>query len=154
MAEGTGASGARIGLSTLRPAASPRYPPAMLPISAPLARLTTPILLVLSNVFMTYAWYGHLKDMRTAPLWVAIAVSWGVAFFEYCLQVPANRIGFQEGGFSLQQLKVMQEVITMAVFAGFAMWYMRERLTLDFLWASLCLVAAAFFMFRGVRAPG
>lgn len=117
------------------------------------ARLLTPALLVFSNLFMTYAWYGHLRDLKTAPLWAAIAVSWGVALFEYCLQVPANRIGFQEGGFSLQQLKVMQEIITMAVFAGFAVWYMRERLTLDFLWASLCLVAAAFFMFRGVRAP-
>lgn len=117
------------------------------------ARVLTPVLLVLSNIFMTYAWYGHLRDLRTAPIWLAIAASWGVAFFEYCLQVPANRIGFQEAGFSLQQLKVMQEIITMAVFAGFAMWYMRERLTLDFLWASLCLVGAAVFMFRGVSAP-
>lgn len=117
------------------------------------ARVLAPVLLVLSNVFMTYAWYGHLRDLRTAPIWLAIAASWGVAFFEYCLQVPANRIGFQEAGFSLQQLKVMQEIITMAVFAGFAMWYMRERLTLDFLWASLCLVGAAVFMFRGVSAP-
>jgi uncharacterized protein (DUF486 family) len=74
-----------------------------------------------------------------------------VAFFEYCLQVPANRIGFAEAGYSLQQLKVMQEVITMAVFALFAVLYMRERITLDFLWASICLAAAAFFMFRGVR---
>jgi uncharacterized protein (DUF486 family) len=125
----------------------------MLPISTPLPRLVTPVLLLLSNVFMTYAWYGHLKDLRNAPLWVAILVSWGVAFLEYCLQVPANRIGFQEAGFSLQQLKIMQEIMTMAVFAGFAAWYMRERLTLDFLWASLCLVGAAYFMFRGVRAP-
>lgn len=124
--------------------------PALSPL---VARALTPLLLVFSNLFMTYAWYGHLRDLKTAPLWAAIAVSWGVALFEYCLQVPANRIGFQEGGFSLQQLKVMQEIITMAVFAGFAVWYMRERLTLDFLWASLCLVAAAFFMFRGVRAP-
>jgi hypothetical protein len=120
--------------------------------SAPIAaRLTTPVLLVLSNVFMTYAWYGHLKDSRNAPLWTAILLSWGVAFFEYCLQVPANRIGFAEAGYSLQQLKVMQEVITMAVFALFAVLYMRERITLDFLWASICLAAAAFFMFRGVR---
>jgi uncharacterized protein (DUF486 family) len=120
--------------------------------SAPIAaRLTTPVLLVLSNVFMTYAWYGHLKDARNAPLWTAILLSWGVAFFEYCLQVPANRIGFAEAGYSLQQLKVMQEVITMAVFALFAVLYMRERITLDFLWASICLAAAAFFMFRGVR---
>jgi uncharacterized protein (DUF486 family) len=123
--------------------------------AAPLAaRLTVPGLLVLSNLFMTYAWYGHLKDARNAPLWTAILLSWGVAFLEYCLQVPANRIGFQEAGYSLQQLKVMQEVISMGVFAAFAALYMKERITLDFLWASLCLVAAAWFMFRGVRAPG
>ena len=123
--------------------------------AAPLAaRLTVPGLLVLSNLFMTYAWYGHLKDARNAPLWTAILLSWGVAFLEYCLQVPANRIGFQEAGYSLQQLKVMQEVITMAVFAAFAVLYMKERITLDFLWASICLAAAAWFMFRGVRAPG
>ena len=110
--------------------------------------MRTVILLVLSNVFMTFAWYGHLKYKNSA-LWVAILVSWGLAFFEYCLQVPANRIG--SGHFSLQQLKVMQEIITMAVFAGFAAWYMKERITLDFLWAALCLAAAAFFMFRGVK---
>ena len=123
--------------------------------SAPIAaRLATPLLLVGSNLFMTYAWYGHLKDARNAPLWTAILVSWGVAFLEYCLQVPANRIGFAEAGYSLQQLKVMQEVITMAVFAAFAAWYMKERITLDFLWAALCLVAAAWFMFRGKMGPG
>ena len=122
--------------------------------AAPLAaRLTVPGLLVLSNLFMTYAWYGHLKDARNAPLWTAILLSWGVAFLEYCLQVPANRIGFLEAGYSLQQLKVMQEVITMAVFAAFAVLYMKERITLDFLWASLCLVAAAWFMFRGKVGP-
>ena len=115
------------------------------------ARVATPALLVIANVFMTYAWCGHLKDAKHAPLWAAMLVSWGVAFFEYCLQVPANRIGFGEGAYSLQQLKVMQEVITMAVFAAFAVWYMREKLTLDFLWAGLCLVGAAFFMFRGMR---
>ena len=114
------------------------------------ARLATPALLVGSNLFMTYAWYGHLKDAKNAPLWTAILVSWGVAFLEYCLQVPANRIRFAEAGYSMQQLKVLQEVITMAVFAAFAAWYMKERITLDFLWASLCLVAAAWFMFRGV----
>ena len=103
---------------------------------------------------MTYAWYGHLKDAKNAPLWAAILVSWAVAFFEYCLQVPANRIGFNEGGYSLQQLKVMQEVITMSVFAAFAAWYMKERMTLDFLWATLCLVGAAYFMFRGVGKMG
>ncbi len=115
------------------------------------ARISTALLLVFSNLFMTYAWYGHLRDQKDSPLWIAIGVSWGVAFFEYCLQVPANRIGFQDAGFSLQQLKVMQEIITMAVFAGFAAWYMKERITLDFLWAALCLAAAAFFMFRGVK---
>ena len=122
--------------------------------AAPIAaRLATPLLLVGSNLFMTYAWYGHLRDARNAPLWTAILVSWGVAFLEYCLQVPANRIGFAEAGYSLQQLKVMQEVITMAVFAAFAAWYMKERITLDFLWASLCLAAAAWFMFRGKMGP-
>jgi len=123
--------------------------------AAPIAsRVATPLLLVGSNLFMTYAWYGHLKDAKNAPLWTAILVSWGVAFFEYCLQVPANRIGFAEAGYTLQQLKVMQEVITMAVFAAFAAWYMKERITLDFLWASLCLAAAAWFMFLGKMGPG
>ena len=109
------------------------------------------LLLFCSNIFMTYAWYGHLKDMRSKPLFFAIAVSWGVAFFEYCLQVPANRIG--HGYFSLPQLKVIQEVITMTVFAGFCVFYMREKLSWDYLWASLCLVAAAFFMFRTIHLP-
>jgi uncharacterized protein len=106
-------------------------------------------LLVGSNLFMTYAWYGHLKDLRYKPLLAVIAVSWGVAFLEYCLQVPANRIGFQY--FSLSQLKVMQEVITMIVFAGFCTFYMKQRLSLDYLWAGLCLVGAAYFMFRNVQ---
>lgn len=112
-----------------------------------MAKLWPILLLVGSNIFMTYAWYGHLKDLKHKPLYLAIAVSWGVAFFEYCLQVPANRLGIAH--YSLGQLKVLQEVITMAVFAGFVMVYMKERLTLDFLWAALCLVGAAFFMFRG-----
>ncbi len=108
-----------------------------------------PILLLLgSNLFMTYAWYGHLKDLRNRPLIVAVVVSWCVAFFEYCLQVPANRIGI--GTYSLGQLKVMQEVITMVVFAGFAVLYMGQRLTLNYLWAGICLVCAAFFIFRGM----
>lgn len=111
-------------------------------------RALTVLLLICSNIFMTYAWYGHLKDLRNSPLLIVILASWGVAFFEYCLQVPANRIG--SGYFSLAQLKVMQEVITMIVFAGFCVFYMRERLTWDFLWAGLCLVGAAFFMFRNV----
>jgi uncharacterized protein len=110
----------------------------------------TPILLLIgSNLFMTYAWYGHLKDLRAQPLAVAILVSWLVAGLEYCLQVPANRLGFHF--YSLPQLKVMQEIITMAVFAGFCVFYMRERLSWDFMWAGLCLAAAAFFMFRSVN---
>ena len=98
-------------------------------------RLWTPLLLVGSNLFMTYAWYGHLRDLKARALWLAVLVSWGVALFEYLLQVPANRIGFQQAGYSLQQLKVMQEVITMAVFALFAVVYMRERLSVNFLYA-------------------
>ena len=116
-------------------------------------RLWTPLLLVASNLFMTYAWYGHLRDLKARALWVAVAVSWGVALFEYMLQVPANRLGFQQAGYSLQQLKVMQEVITMAVFAAFAVTYMRERLSMNFVYAGLCLVAAAWFMFRDLKAP-
>ncbi len=107
-------------------------------------------MLIGSNVFMTYAWYGHLRDLRAKPLMVAIALSWSVAFFEYCLQVPANRIGFRY--FSLAQLKVGQEIITMGVFALFSVFYMRESLKLDFLWATCCLAGAAFFMFRGIGA--
>ncbi len=106
-----------------------------------------PILLLLgSNLFMTYAWYGHLRDLKNKPLLMAIVLSWCVAFFEYCLQVPANRLGFQV--YTLGQLKVMQEVITMLVFAGFAVFYMGQRLTLNYLLAGLCLAAAVFFMFR------
>ena len=113
-----------------------------------MSRFAPMIMLLLSNVFMTYAWYGHLKDLKTKPLMLAIAVSWSVAFLEYCLQVPANRIGHQF--YSLGQLKVMQEVITMCVFAGFCTFYMRERPSLDFLWAGFCLVGAAYFMFRNI----
>jgi len=105
-------------------------------------------MLVLSNVFMTYAWYGHLRDMRAKPLALVIVFSWGVAFFEYCFQVPANRIG--SAFFTLPQLKVIQEVLTMAVFAGFCLFYMRQKLTWDYLWAGLCLAGAAFFMFRNL----
>jgi uncharacterized protein (DUF486 family) len=116
-----------------------------------MGKFTPFLLLVGSNLFMTYAWYGHLRDLKGRPLLLAILVSWGVAFFEYCLQVPANRIGFQY--FSLGQLKVAQEIITMCVFAVFAVVYMKESLKLDYLWAALCLAGAAFFMFRGVGAP-
>ncbi len=110
-------------------------------------RFLVPAMLIVANIFMTYAWYGHLRDLKTAPVYIAILVSWGVALLEYCVQVPANRLGVQH--YNLGQLKVMQEVITMSVFAVFSPWYMREQLRLDFLWASLCLAAAAYFMFRG-----
>ena len=113
-------------------------------------RLTPVFMLFFSNIFMTYAWYGHLKDFRHKPLLAVILISWAVAFFEYCLQVPANRIGHEV--YSLAQLKVMQEVITMTVFGLFAVFYMGEELKLDFLWAGLCLVGAAWFIFRGLGA--
>jgi hypothetical protein len=113
--------------------------------------MPTICLLVVSNVFMTYAWYGHLKDLRSRPVWIAILASWGVAFLEYCFQVPANRIGY--GRFSLGQLKVIQEVITMVVFMAFAALYMKRPVSLDFVWATLCLVGAAYFMFRGATLP-
>jgi uncharacterized protein len=103
-------------------------------------------LLVISNIFMTFAWYAHLKNMATKPWVIAALASWGIALFEYLVQVPANRIGYTT--LSLGQLKVMQEVITLAVFVPFAFLYMKQPLKLDFLWASLCLVAAAYFMFR------
>lgn len=103
-------------------------------------------LLFLSNIFMTFAWYGHLKSLRDSALWVAVLVSWGIAFFEYVLQVPANRMGLSQ--YSLPQLKIIQEVITMVVFAGFSVLYMKQSLKLDFLWAGLCLVGAVYFVFR------
>lgn len=106
-------------------------------------------LLLFSNVFMTFAWYGHLKDLKEKPIWIAILVSWLIAFFEYCLQVPANRIGFQT--LSLSQLKVTQEIITMIVFAAFSVIYMKVPITQNFLWAGLCLVGAAYFIFRDAR---
>jgi uncharacterized protein len=95
---------------------------------------------------MTFAWYGHLKNFNSKPLLFVIFFSWGIAFFEYVLQVPANRIGFRY--YSLAQLKIIQEVITMIVFAGFAIVYMKQPLKIDFLWAGLCLVGAVYFMFR------
>lgn len=107
---------------------------------------TTLTLLCLSNVFMTFAWYGHLKNLKAAPLWIAILVSWGIAFFEYTLQVPANRIGSEH--FNLSQLKIIQEVITMIVFCIFSVLYMKAPLKLDFLWASFCLIGAVYFVFR------
>lgn len=103
-------------------------------------------LLIASNVFMTFAWYGHLKHQNTTPWLVAALVSWGIALFEYLLQVPANRIG--HGHFSLAQLKIIQEVITLSVFMPFALFYMGEPLKWDYLWAALCMVGAVYFMFR------
>jgi len=106
----------------------------------------TAILLTLSNVFMTFAWYAHLKELRSKPLIVAALISWGVALFEYLLQVPANRIGY--GQLSLPQLKIMQEAITLSVFVPFALFYMQQPLKLDYLWAALCIMGAVYFMFR------
>ena len=110
-------------------------------------RLTPVFMLFFSNIFMTYAWYGHLKDFRHKPLLAVILISWAVAFFEYCLQVPANRIGYTV--MSLPQLKIMQEIIALSVFMPFAVLYMKVELKWDFLWASLCLAGAVYFMFRG-----
>lgn len=104
-------------------------------------------LLLVSNVFMTFAWYAHLKEASHKPLWVAILASWGIAFFEYAIMVPANRIGFA-GALSLGQLKILQEVITLAVFVPFALLYMKQPLKLDFLWAGFCLLGAVYFVFR------
>ncbi len=106
----------------------------------------TILLLTLSNVFMTFAWYAHLKELNTKPWIVAALLSWGVALFEYLLQVPANRIGY--GTLSLGQLKMLQEVITLSVFVPFAYFYMKEPLKLDYLWAGLCLLGAVYFIFR------
>ena len=107
----------------------------------------TVVLLTLSNVFMTFAWYAHLKNLAQKPWIVAALVSWGIALFEYLLQVPANRIGY-DGGFTLAQLKITQEVITLAVFVPFVMIYMRQPLKLDYLWAALCILGAVYFVFR------
>jgi uncharacterized protein len=114
------------------------------------ATLRTVLLLVASNVFMTFAWYAHLKNLGDRKWFVAAIVSWGIALFEYLLQVPANRIGYTV--MTLPQLKILQEVITLVVFVPFAVFYMRQSLKLDYLWASLCIVGAVYFMFRGYRA--
>ena len=106
----------------------------------------TVLLLMASNVFMTFAWYGHLKNLATAPWYIAALISWGIALFEYLLQVPANRIGHTQ--FSVGQLKIMQEVITLVVFVPFAVLYLREPLKLDYLWAALCMVGAVYYIFR------
>ena len=106
----------------------------------------TTLLLLASNVFMTFAWYGHLRSLSAAPWYTAAIISWGIALFEYLLQVPANRIGHSE--FSVGQLKIMQEVITLTVFVPFAMLYLKEPFKLDYLWAALCMVGAVYFIFR------
>ena len=106
----------------------------------------TILLLILSNVFMTFAWYAHLKELRSAPLFVAILASWGIAFFEYVIQVPANRIGYSS--LTLPQLKILQEIITLAVFVPFALIYMKASLSWNHLFAALCLIAAAYFIFK------
>lgn len=107
----------------------------------------TTTLLIASNVFMTFAWYAHLKNLGDKPWYIAALVSWGIALFEYLLQVPANRIGFT--AMNLGQLKIMQEVITLAVFVPFAIFYMHEKLSLNYLWAGLCLLGAVYFIFKG-----
>jgi uncharacterized protein len=108
--------------------------------------LLTTALLIASNVFMTFAWYGHLKNLATSPWYIAALVSWGIALFEYLLQVPANRIGYTE--LNLGQLKILQEVITLSVFVPFAVFYMDQPLKLDYLYAALCLLGAVYFIFR------
>ncbi len=109
---------------------------------------TTVTLLAASNLFMTFAWYGHLKYLNSTPWYLAALVSWGIALFEYLLQVPANRIGFA-GGVSLAQLKILQEVITLTLFVPFAMLYMGEGLKWNYAWAALCMVGAVYFIFKG-----
>ena len=110
----------------------------------------TIVLLMCSNVFMKFAWYAHLKNLGSRPWYVAALVSWGIALFEYLLQVPANRIGYTQ--LSLGQLKILQEVITLSVFVPFAVFYMKEPLRLDYLWAGLCILGAVFFIFRAKLA--
>jgi uncharacterized protein (DUF486 family) len=108
--------------------------------------MLTTLLLTASNVFMTFAWYGHLKSLASSPWYIAALVSWGIALFEYLLQVPANRIGYTE--LNLGQLKILQEVITLSVFVPFAVFYMDQPLKLDYLYAALCLLGAVYFIFR------
>lgn len=108
--------------------------------------LQTSLLLIASNIFMTFAWYAHLKELNTKPWYIAALVSWGIALFEYLLQVPANRIGYTE--MNLGQLKILQEVITLSVFVPFAMFYMNEPFKWDYVWAALCILGAVYFIFR------
>jgi uncharacterized protein len=109
--------------------------------------LTSVGLLICSNVFMTFAWYAHLKELRSKPWFIAALISWGIALFEYLLQVPANRIGYT--ALNVGQLKIMQEVITLCVFVPFSLYYLREPLKWDYLWAGLCILGAVYFIFRG-----
>jgi len=109
----------------------------------------TILLLLCSNIFMTFAWYGHLKNLSSKPLWMVIIISWAIAFLEYCFQVPANRIGFSY--FTLPQLKILQEVITMVVFALFCLIFMKVELSRNFLYAALCMVGAVFFIFKDIK---
>ncbi|MCD6041792.1 MAG: hypothetical protein K0R40_1395 [Burkholderiales bacterium] len=109
--------------------------------------VTCGLLLLASNVFMTFAWYAHLKNLAARPWWIAAAASWGIALFEYALMVPANRIGYTT--LSLPQLKILQEAITLAVFVPFAILYMNQPVKLDYLWAALCIMGAVYFIFRG-----
>lgn len=106
----------------------------------------TILLLTMSNIFMTFAWYAHLKDLNHKPWIIAALISWGIAFFEYMLQVPANRIGYTV--LTVAQLKILQEIITLTVFVPFALFYLNEPLKLDYLWAALCMMGAVYFMFR------
>jgi uncharacterized protein (DUF486 family) len=112
--------------------------------------LRTTLLLIASNLFMTFAWYGHLKNLNTRVWYVAALASWGIALFEYLLQVPANRLGYT--AYSLGQLKMLQEVIAIGVFIPFAIWYMKTPLSRDFVWAAICLLGAVYFTFRGQLA--
>jgi uncharacterized protein len=109
--------------------------------------LACAVLLTVSNLFMTFAWYGHLKYLHDSPLWMAVFVSWGIALFEYALMVPANRIGYR--AMTLPQLKILQEIITLTMFVPFAVMVMGEPLKLDYLWAALCILGAVYFIFRG-----
>lgn len=108
--------------------------------------LQTTLMLSLSNVFMTFAWYGHLRTLNQKPWFIAALISWGIAFFEYLIQVPANRIGYSV--LSVSQLKIMQEVITLSIFVPFSVLFMQQPLKLDYLWAGLCLLGAVYFIFR------
>ncbi len=107
----------------------------------------TVVLLIISNTFMTFAWYGHLKELSSKPWFIAAVISWGIAFFEYMFQVPANRIGYTV--LSAGQLKMIQEIVTLSLFVPFSVFFMKEQLKLDYLWAAFCLLGAVYFMFRG-----